>query len=757
MTATRTNHRLLVLLGFSGLLLSVLLVWSKFSHFLYAGLDGNLFQFTIETFLQHTQPFSVNAINIFQGLGSPLIQMNVWLNPGYLVFSLFNAEVARVASAAIFLFAYSFSTFFLARALGLSTLSAIIAGQLAAIVFPPFQYSVGLGIQFVLNPGVTYHIALLTFILCIVLRISSPSWITVIANACAIAALYAYSVYCDPLWTVVISVAFIIPFAICIFANGNSSALRGRVLSLALAAFLLYGLGIFHYIFSIAGFTARQYFQAEVFGEVQTGRFVSVLFQSQRAGFIYWLLFCGWIFGLIFAAGKRRLFALICLIYMLCIFGLGASYLFLNINWNYPVPIYFEQSIFHLYIVGAVGGWVSLISYYKALILGLHTLICSTIRRFTSHINPAPIIKHNWSAICSIVERIDVASTMKWAAVLIIPAIIFCYFLKPPPSWRAIYREKPPHDIGFVQYLQQEVGITSNQPFRGSVVLPSLSLSNSQKENFISPYERIRILHTLWKQGIPTMEIYGQMVPPPYYYFVSRLLNSSTEPIGRNGVGVSVLNLPALQILGIKFIASERSITSTDAILRKINKTTDGATWHLYELRNPNTGNYAPSRIYVSTNARESIEKMRLPEFNFEKDAVVSEKIALPLVPTRNTGFSFQDGHIHVWGESDGYSLMVLPVQYSKCLGFSEQDKAQIRRVNLTLTGVLFYKKIDASIRQNISFFSSECKLEDIRDLKLLKFDPEKTRSFPGQQPYAITELKDMKRQFTELLGEFLP
>jgi hypothetical protein len=379
---TNPNRWIFVLLGFAGLLLSVSLVWYKFHHFFYAGLDGGLFQFTIETFLHHTRPFSVNAINIFQGLGSPLIQMNVWLNPGYLVFSVFDPEMARVVSTVIFLCVYCFSTYFLARSLGFSTLSAVIAGQLAAFVFPPFQYSAGFGIQFVLNPGVTYHIALLTLILCVVIRISSYSVRNVLINACAITALYAYSVYCDPLWTVVISVAFVIPFAISLFANGEPSAFRARILSLAIAALLLYCLGIFHYVFSVAGFTARQYFQVEVFGEVQTGKFVSILFQSQKAGFIYWLLLCGWVFGLVFAAGKQRLIALTCLIYMLFMFGMGAVYLFLDINWNFPVPMYFEQSVYHLYIVGAVGGWACLLSYYKELILWLQRLVGPGLNRY---------------------------------------------------------------------------------------------------------------------------------------------------------------------------------------------------------------------------------------------------------------------------------------------------------------------------------------------------------------------------------------
>jgi len=748
----KLNHRLFFFVGFTSLLTSILLVWFKLNHFLYAGLDGNLFQFTIDTYLHHTQPFSLDAINIFQGLGSPLIQMNAWLNPGYLVFLISNPEIARISSAAIFLSVYCFSTYYLSRTFGLSTLSAIIACQLAVIAFPPFQYNLGLGIQFVLNPGVSYHIALITLILCIVIRTSSYSARKVLINACSIAAIYSYSIYCDPLWTVVISTAFVIPFIISLFASGGPYAFWVRTLTLFISGFLLYCLGVFHFAFSIAGFTARQYFQPEVFGEVQTGKFVSILFQSQKVGLYYWFLLCGWIFGLIFTIGRQRLLATICLIYMLFIFSMGAAYLFLQINWTFPVPMYFEQSVYHLYIVGAVGGWVSLLSYYKHLALQLQSYVVSKLNLKSIYFWMTSIIKGICPSITSIRRYLKVKLVFNWISILVIPAGIFYFSLNLPNSWYEIYREKPPINTGLIPFIRQEVGLDSGQPFRGAITMPLPKLTPTY-----APYEQMRILYTLWINKIPTLEIYSQMVPPPYFYFISRLLMSRSDPIGRNGLAITTLNLPALQILGTRFILSRENINERNTSLRKTSMDEQGNNWHLYELSNPNTGNYYSINTYYSLDARESIELMRQNNFNFEKDAIVTERINTTLSPTKKTGFAFQDGGIRIWAKSDGYSLMILPVQYSRCWEFSNEIEAEIKRVNLTLTGILFYKNIETTLRRKPDFFSSQCRIEDIRDLTLLKFKPEATRPYLGQHPYAIKSFDNMYPQLIEVLGELLP
>src|SRR5215831_11122495 len=67
----------------------------------YYGVDGKMAQATVLTSLNFTAPFDVTSINPIQGIGSQLLPKNVWGNPAFWPFAIFDKESATDISALV--------------------------------------------------------------------------------------------------------------------------------------------------------------------------------------------------------------------------------------------------------------------------------------------------------------------------------------------------------------------------------------------------------------------------------------------------------------------------------------------------------------------------------------------------------------------------------------------------------------------------------------------------------------------------------
>src|SRR5262249_32127282 len=85
-----------------------------------------------------------------------------------------------------------------------------------------------------------------------------------------------------------------------------------------------------------------------------------------------------------------------------------------------------------------------------------------------------------------------------------------------------------------------------------------------------------------------------------------------------------------------------------------------------------------------------------------------------------NMQMSLIRGGLHVSGQSDGTSLIVLPQQFSHCLR-ARDASVRLVRANLMMTGVIFSGEIDSDIIFDYGPFTPRCRLADISDFKKLK------------------------------------
>ncbi len=72
----------------------------------YGGADGKAAQAEILTTLEFARQFDISNLNPLQGMGSQMMPMNVWVNPAYWPFAIFDKELAAEISGVIALICY---------------------------------------------------------------------------------------------------------------------------------------------------------------------------------------------------------------------------------------------------------------------------------------------------------------------------------------------------------------------------------------------------------------------------------------------------------------------------------------------------------------------------------------------------------------------------------------------------------------------------------------------------------------------------
>src|SRR5262249_35236478 len=345
----------LVVFGFIALVGAELVLVVTIPGTNYGGADGKAAQAEIFATLEFARPFDITNLNPLQGLGSQMMPMNVWVNPAYWPFAFFDKELAAEISGVIALICYAAACYAMARCFDLPRLPSIIAAQLSIMLFPPAALALAFAPVFISVPGlaIVYAPHLLAFGL---LARLSPHRRHALFIAGGLLALLLYSLYCDPLWTMVSGLAWIVPFGVVTFGplRRDTIFVRCAVLGGCVAVLLLSG--ALEYVYSLSQYTARVQFP-DLMERPRLPVFTSVFFRSKFATYFYWFCVLGWALGIWLLRGRLRILVLAGSVSALSLFTYSTAYLYLEGNWWLPVPIYIEHALFALFWTGAIAGY----------------------------------------------------------------------------------------------------------------------------------------------------------------------------------------------------------------------------------------------------------------------------------------------------------------------------------------------------------------------------------------------------------------
>jgi hypothetical protein len=683
----------LVVFAFIALVVAEVVLVLALPSINYSSGDGKAAQAEILATLEFAQAFHITNLNPLQGPGSQMMPMNVWVNPAYWPFAFFAKELASDISGIIAFICYAAACYVMARCFDVPRVPSIIAAQFTVLIFAPVVLMLAFAPNFVSIPGlaVVYAPHLLAFGLLARLSPERPQmWFI----AGGLLGLLFYSLYCDPLWTAVSGLAWIVPFAVVTFSARRRDIILVRCAVLGGCVVVLLLSGALEYVYSLSQYTARVQFP-DLLERPRSLLFTSVLFRSKYAAYFYCWCVPGWALGIWLLRGRPRILVVAGVVSALLLLAYSAAFLYSAGYWWLPVPIYIEHTLFALFWTAAIAGYWG----------GLEVLAARA--RGWKH---APAFSSAQATAVTAIATVAIA--------FVIPAVLIGKGLK--------YKELPnywhepwPNEPELRAFLGNNIGLRADPRFRGSIFF------------YTFQFDEFLTLDSLWIDSIPTTNEYSQLVTPQAIYFVHELFKRNVagdlnwfRPWINTGEGSFPTLFRAFRALGVRYVGGYvplqiRGMDDFPSVSFPRRSPFSSGLWVIHEISDVNVGNYSPTEITVAPSAAETIDALASPNFDFSRQAVLSTELRGRLVPARDMQLSVIRGGWHVSGRSDGTSLVVLPQEFSNCLR-ARDERVRLVRVDLILTGVIFSESVDTDISLDFGIFSPGCRRADLADVKQL-------------------------------------
>jgi hypothetical protein len=763
--------------GVAGFALSALLVaqWmlsSAIHGTNYDGGDGKMAQATILAAMKFSGLFQVTTISPIEGIGSQLLPLNVWANPAFWPFHFLDKALATDVSALIALMVFATACYVMVRCFDVGVIASAVAAQACIILFAPTVLLLQLPTVFCLTPGNAVAYAPHMVALGLLARLESGSWRRISLITAGIFAMMFYSLYCDPLWTMVDGISWSVAFAVVVLGPLRLKTIALRLAALGFCGIVLFLSGTLEYLRTLSQYTARVQFPA-VADRPRMVEFVSTVFVSPNTKYFYLACAFGWLLGIVLLRARARLLCVAAAVSFVCFLAYSAVHLVLEgAPWTPPIPIYVEQCLLPLYLAaGVVGYWGALrvaaqIGLPAAVTRALKPICTFLLRLLHSFLQPLrgfaygivqrariAAIRHGkprfgrWLLPLSRLLESDVPPTpardavaparprTRFVAVVggllvvgIIPAGFADFAEYHSAQYTNHWNEPWPNEPEVVAFFKSNVGRAIGQPIRGSVHFWTYNADIGFT------------IITLWANAVHTIDEYSQLVTPQALYALHALLQNNVTGMLNGFVPFAGTSwdmfFKTLQLFGARYYVTDPPGAALAAKAGYHGFTFPrrpliGAPglWQIYELPQPNVGDYSPTEVVTADSAPEMAAAMRGENFDFTKQVVLSVPPPETLVPARDIQLSLIQGGFHLSGRSSGTSLVVLPQQFSNCLR-ARDESVRIVRADLLMTGVIFSGEVDTDILFDYGIFTPACRRADLADMRRLQVN------IPSRMPH---------------------
>ena len=290
------------------------------------------------------------------------------------------------------------------------------------------------------------------------------------------------------------------------------------------------------------------------------------------------------------------------------------------------------------------------------------------------------------------------------AVLVVISPLSSIYFVSDEPQAVAL------DSLKAQPLLVENLSIANNKQFRGRAVYID------QESEFAANIS----------DRIPLLNDYSHNMTPYAYKFYEAFFFDSAITQRRNHFIFSMKNLDLYSLLGVKFFVAKSDgswqnvVSSQSSVIASSRAINDES---IIELKSVNVGDYSPTTVYIAKTMAETFRIMTLNDFSTSKDVVLKRDLDAKLVPVNKSRLTIINGDLLVEAESNGVSLIVLPLEFSSCLNFSENsDSSYFLGAQLAdglLTAVVFDKNLDLNIKFRSGLFgNSGCRLEDLKNFR---------------------------------------
>jgi hypothetical protein len=220
--------------------------------------------------------------------------------------------------------------------------------------------------------------------------------------------------------------------------------------------------------------------------------------------------------------------------------------------------------------------------------------------------------------------------------------------------------------------------------------------------------------------NIPTIGEYDPFVKPLYYLLFTHLLNNSSDRQLDNYLVATRIDDRIMGLMGVRYVVTDRFDTQG---LRQVMRR---GPFRVLQVSYPNLGSYSPTQVMYVSSAADVLSALERDGFNPRVQVVVTDGSQLPsLVPAASSELHFDRGGFRVTASSPGWSMLVLPIQFTHCFSFDAATvpaDAQLIRANLAQTGLMFHGDLAAAVSyKRWPLASPACQAQDYADTRALK------------------------------------
>ena len=488
--------------------------------------------------------------------------------------------------------------------------------------------------------------------------------------------------------------------------------------TVAVACFVL---GYFHYIWGLLAYTATNFFP-EVWKRPHT------LFQGETT-LLLWTPVSQ--FTTLFLFTPQRLFVgggiigAVALLFLgssrqrrLALSVLVAEALFLSFGFtNYFWPFWFGPQM----------------GYYEMMLFPYFAL-CICFIAFL----PARLLWHIIRNCFPSLEFRSVPRIVDGAVAVVLPVSIGLYAAAIGPDVReesqryvgfAIASAFPQPETPITRILKAEARLVPAEPFRGRVASiwgRSPAVLNRGAAGEVRYFSQLATgnLHDgpgLSQDDIPIWAEYNRLMTPARFVFQAadlRMMRSA-------GVRFVITDAPMPEAKLRAELTIPTPPSAQQQLLFSSQPAFESFQLYLYELENPNLGQFSPIEVKQVEDARSVREALVSPKWKLDHTVFGAIPGPGPFQKASLESFTIARDGYKVRAQSEGSAILLLPIEFSRCLTVRSRvdgPPPRLFRADLVLTGVLFDHRLDADISFRVGpGEASRCRLQDANDAERMQ------------------------------------
>jgi hypothetical protein len=680
------------------------LAFARNINALFFHYDGSYMLVDARDQLRFGQPLFAYANNFLQSIGNIQFPQNARLLFFYWPVGWFSGVAAAKVVSCLAIAAIVFaSAYALARLLAQPRAVAVAAGWILGFVATPFVPLWFFYPVLFITPDLVPVIAALVIVFWLLGRAGrESSWFADAARALGLLALVFYVLASSLIVLPVVAIGALPYVVLALGLARNRAELWRKLAVVAAVAIVAVVLRWPWYLLGLFLDTAPNLFPGDFTTLYHDKVYASVMFQGGLFSWAGPLLVAAATLGAIVSVAAKAVelrAAAWMTLSIVAIFIVAGVALTVLPHWILPPPIYFEAAVWPFY---AVFAGILLVRISDGVVTHL--------------------ARRKWRLGTRGYPRLIVP-----IAALVVAAVLV---LSKRPT--AMIYPYPPRLSPVAAALQADIGLEANATFRGRVatIIPvkadgpdAVAQQISVASSWATQVGNDEMSLGLWYYRVPTLFEYNQFVSPLFHALLKRTLQRPPVVYQRNMTLFSYANARVLQLLGVRYVLMPRP----DGSLGTPRATEDraGEPWGLIELPAPNLATYSPTAIETRDSLASTLDFVADDTVDLRRQAVARDPIAGPLTPARSVALALVAKDLHMTADSDGHSLVVVPVEFSHCLELNETHPvagaATLHRVDGLLTGVVFERHLDAILSFRIDPLRNPlCRWHDYQDVKAM-------------------------------------